>query len=85
MIHEPLLVTDLSVVHCRYYRNKFDVTWDDDESRVSYHLDTYYVFDEEKSRPHGHPKNNTFITLNIPLLVRRMKIYYYDNIIILMF
>lgn len=51
----------------RYYRNKFDVTWDEDESRVSYHLDTFYVFDKELSV--GDPKNYNITTLNVPLLV----------------
>lgn len=51
----------------RYYRNKFNVTWDDDQSRVSYHLDTYYVFDKEKSI--GDPSDYTITTLNAPLLV----------------
>ena len=55
------------VAHHRYYRNKFNVTWDDDESRVSYHLDTYYVFDKDLSV--GDPKDYTITTLNVPLLV----------------
>ena len=56
---------------CRYYRNKYNVTWDDDESRVSYHLDTYYVFDEEKSNG-MNPKDFTVTTLNVPFLVSKM-------------
>lgn len=43
------------------------MTWDEDESRVSYHLDTYYVFDKDLSI--GDPGNYTITTLNVPLLV----------------
>lgn len=70
-IHHPIIVAHLVLLTViRYYRNKFNVTWDDDESRVSYHLDTYYVLDKEKSI--GDPKNYTIITLNVPLLVNNM-------------
>ena len=48
------------------------MTWDEDESRVSYHLDTYYVFDEDLS--HGNPKDVTITTLNIPFLVSKVYI-----------
>lgn len=51
----------------RYYHRKFNVTWDDDESRVSYNLDTFYVYDEEKS--YGDPNDYNITTLNVPLLV----------------
>lgn len=54
----------------RYYRNKFNVTWDEDESRVSYNLDTYYVLDEDLS--YGNPKDFNIITLNVPLLVSKI-------------
>ena len=65
IIHLIIFVLLLTVV--RYYHNKFNLTWDEDESHVSYHTDIYYVFDNELSI--GDPKDYSITTLNIPLLV----------------
>lgn len=71
LVWELLIVALLSCLLLftvgRYYRNKMNVTWNEDESRVSYHLDTYYVFDRDKSV--GDPKDYIVTTLNVPLLV----------------
>ncbi|XP_065885904.1 lysosome membrane protein 2-like [Dysidea avara] len=61
-------LTDIGPFYYKYFRNKFNVTWDEDESRVSYNLDTYYVFDEEKTGKLGDPCKHSITTINVPLL-----------------
>ena len=71
LIRWPMIISTLLFIGiARYFRNKFNVTWDKDESRVSYHLDTYYVFDEEKTGKVGNPCSHPITTINVPLLVR---------------
>jgi len=70
-------LTEIGPFYYRYYHNKFNVTWDGDESHVSYHLDTYYVYDKNLSI--GDPKNYNITTLNVPLLGLLLKLEAYKK------
>jgi len=49
-------------------RTKFNLTWNEDETELSYTLETTYTFD--KNRSQGNDPNTTIITtVNVPLIV----------------
>ena len=54
-------------ISSRKYDTKLNLTWNSDESVVTYNRDVYYVFVSERSI--GDPQDYTVTILNIPLLV----------------
>ena len=52
---------------CREYDKKVNLTWNNDESLVTYNRVRYYTFVPEKSI--GDPRNYNVTVLNFPLLV----------------
>lgn len=62
----------------RENRTKFDPSWEDDDTVLSYSLAINYTFDKELSTA-GDPKQIKITTINVPLMVIGMKIEEYEK------
>ena len=62
-----IVVDSLATDSLRKYDTKLNLTWNDDESVLTYNRDEQYVLVPEKSI--GDPNNYTITALNVPLIV----------------
>ena len=64
---------------CREIRSNEVLNWTSDKSIVTFMPNRTYIFDPDTSCTGCDDKNDSFVTVNIPLLVRRQeKIHMHD-------
>ena len=51
------------------------MTWNSDETLITFHRDIYYVFDPDKSV--GDPNDYNITVINVPLIVSDNEIHLY--------
>ncbi|XP_065884789.1 lysosome membrane protein 2-like isoform X2 [Dysidea avara] len=64
----------------RKYDDKFNVTWKNDETLVTFHRDRYYVFDPDQSI--GDPHDYHITVINVPLITILNKIEEVEQLLI---
>ena len=72
-IHVHVLQPDLFCAIFRENRTKFNPSWEDDDTVLSYSLAINYTFDKELSTA-GDPKQIKITTINVPLMVSQCPI-----------
>ena len=62
------------IINCRELRSNEVLNWTSDKSIVTFMPNRTYIFDPKTSCAGCDDKNDSFVTVNIPLLVRRKEI-----------
>ncbi|XP_065883764.1 lysosome membrane protein 2-like [Dysidea avara] len=63
---EVPVVKEVGPFAYKRHDNKFNVTWNSDETLITFHRDIYYVFDPDKSV--GDPHDYSITVINVPLI-----------------